>query len=151
DESGGLSGFSLFLLDKARSSGFRHLDKIRTHGIRGADISGIEFDGAPAELIGSLGSGAELVLKCLQITRTGCAAFSLGAADTALRLALDFATSRKLYGGTVFDIPHARAVLTNAFLDLLLCDCAALAASRAVQASPEQLPLWSAAVKYLVP
>jgi hypothetical protein len=33
----------------------------------------------------------------------------------------------------------------------LICEAAALGAARAVQAAPEQLPLWSAAVKYFVP
>ena len=147
---GGLSGFTCYLLEKP-NAGYRALPKLRTHGIRGADISGFELQDAPAEPIGAIGSGAELVLKGLQITRAGCAAFSLGAADTALRLALDFAVHRSLYGARVIEIPHARALLATAFVDLLLGEAAALGALRAVQAAPAQLPLWSAAVKYFVP
>lgn len=152
DEAGGLNGFSLFFLE--RDGTFEPLAKKRTHGIRGADISGISFVGTEASsdaIVGPRGSGAELVLKALQVTRVGCSAFSLGAADTALRLALDFAVERKLYGSPVIELPHARAVLTGAFLDLLTAECAATAALRAVQSAPEQLPLWSAAVKVLVP
>lgn len=149
-QEGGLSGFTCFLFEKP-NPGMQSLAKIRTHGIRGADISGFVLDAAPAEPIGPIGSGAGLVLKGLQITRAGCAAFSLGAADTALRLALDFATGRALYGARVIDIPHARALLATAFVDLLLGEAAALGALRAVQAAPAQLPLWSAAVKFFVP
>ena len=153
---GGLHGQSLFLLERAAlgEGAFRPLAKIRTHGIRGADISGFVLDRAEVAdgaRLGNEGSGAELLFKSLQLTRVGCAAFSLGAADTALRLALDFATSRELYGGKLIELPHARAELLGVFLDLLLCDCAALAGSRAVQAAPEQLSLWSSAIKFFVP
>jgi alkylation response protein AidB-like acyl-CoA dehydrogenase len=150
DPAGGLSGFTCYLMTLP-NAGYRALPKLRTHGIRGADISGFTLHDAPAEPIGALGSGAGLVLKGLQITRAGCAAFSLGAADTALRLALDFAVDRSLYGARVIDLPHARAQLATAFVDLLLGEAAALGALRAVQAAPAQLPLWSAAVKSFVP
>lgn len=152
---GGLSGFSLVQLDKAAHgpSAFRCLPKIPTHGIRGADISGITFDAelAPLAVIGSEGTGIDTTLKALQVTRIGCAAFSLGAADTALRLALDFARERRLYGGTVIDIPHARAVLTTAYLDLLIAEAVALGAWRGLHGVPEQMSLASAVVKLFVP
>ena len=153
---GGLHGCSLFLLDKdaVDPASLAPLPKIRTHGIRGADISGLLLRGAllPAgALLGAEGGGAELLLQCLQLTRTACAAFSLGAADTALRLALDFACTRRLYGGTVLELPHARRTLTNAFLDLLLCDAVATAGARAIEGAPEQLSLWSSIIKYFVP
>ena len=80
-----------------------------------------------------------------------CAGLSLGAGDTALRLAVDFALTRRLYGGSVFDIPHARSTLSNAFIDLLICDCVAISAARALQACPGQASVWSAVAKYLVP
>lgn len=152
NERGGLSGCSLVQLDKPAAKGFEHLPKIRTHGIRGADISGITFDGAgPASLLGGEGTGLELVFKALQVTRIGCAAFSLGAGDTALRLALDFALSRKLYGGTAFDIPHARTVLTNAFIDLMIAEAVAIGAWRGLHLAPDQMSLASAVTKLFVP
>ncbi len=100
DGAGGLGGFSLFLVDKRKlpAGSFAPLPKKKTHGIRGADISGIRFRNAPLgpeALVGSFGGGTELVMKGLQITRAGCAGFSLGAGDTALRLALDFAAARR--------------------------------------------------------
>src|SRR5207249_2562508 len=71
--------------------------------------------------------------------------------DTALRIALDFALWRRLYGARVWDIPHARATLAHAFVDLLVADCVATACARAVQAAPEQLSLFSAVAKSFVP
>ncbi len=156
DAAGGLGGFSLFLVDKRKlpACAFETLPKKRTHGIRGADISGIRFKDAPLEvsaLVGSFGGGTELVLKGLQITRAGCAGFSLGAGDTALRLALGFAANRRLYGGTVLEIPHAKSALVGAFLDQLLCDAVSLVSTRAIHVVPEQLSLISAVIKYFVP
>ena len=151
-----LDGHSLFFVERDRLSAgsMRSLGKIRTHGIRGADISGLVLDGAgPLEdpLLGAKGGGLELLLKSLQITRAGCAFFSLGAADTALRLALDFARERTLYGSKLIELPQARAELSQVFAELLLAESAALATVRAAQVAPEQLSLWSAAIKFFVP
>lgn len=81
----GTRGYSLLLVDKDLLAEGSHtcLPAAKTHGIRGADISGIAFDGAvvPASaLIGEEGEGIETVLRSLQITRTICAALSVGAA-----------------------------------------------------------------------
>jgi alkylation response protein AidB-like acyl-CoA dehydrogenase len=156
DAKRGARGFSLFLVDKAllEPSSYVHLPKVKTHGIRGADISGIRFHECYIPhhaLIGSLGSGLEIVLAGLQITRMMCASLSLGAADTALRTTLHFARARQLYGDTVVAIPYARSMLVDAFIDLLICDCAATAAARALHAATEQMSLWSAVIKHFVP
>jgi len=149
-------GFSLFLVEKnddVRST-CKPLPKIKTHGIRGADISGISFDGAflPAgSVVGQAGAGLEIMLKAFQLTRTVITGLSLGAADTALRVALDFALARKLYGDSVFAIPHARRLLCDAFIDLLICECLTIASARSIHVEPEQMSLRSAVSKYLVP
>ena len=153
---GGPRGFSLLFIDKRLldSADFHHLPKVKTVGMRGSDLSGICFDrcAAPAAArIGLTGSGFELALKALQITRIMCTGLSLGAGDTALRLVVDFALTRRLYGGSVFDIPHARSTFSNAFIDLLICDCVAIGAARALQAYPGQASVWSAVAKYFVP
>lgn len=152
----GLYGTSLFAVEKASVDrrSLRPVQKQRTHGIRGADISGLEFCDAlvPEDArVGAEGSGMDLVLKSLQVSRIGCAAFSLGAADTALRLALDFATRRTLYGQRATDIPHVRAMLSGAFADLLLCDALALGAVRGAHTATSQMSVVSAYVKYFVP
>ena len=68
---------------------------------------------ARSAVIGSAGRGYEITLKTLQISRTMCAALSLGAADTALRAALDFALRRRVFGDTVSAIPSARDQLAR--------------------------------------
>lgn len=153
---GGTQGVSLFFIEKGKidQTSFSHLPKIKTHGIRGIDISGISFENTVINedsLIGRESHGLEPVLKTFQITRPLCSALSLGAADTALRLTLDFALKRRIYGNTVFALPAARSVLTDAFIDLLICDCMALFTARALHVLPEQMSLWSSVTKYFVP
>jgi alkylation response protein AidB-like acyl-CoA dehydrogenase len=151
------SGFTLFLLDRrsgAVAEGLSPLPRVRTHGIRGADISGFEcrrLRAPESAVIGSAGRGYEITLKTLQISRTMCAALSLGAADTALRAALDFALRRRVFGDTVSAIPSARDQLTGAYADLLMCDCLALAAARALDCAVSRMSVWSSIVKYFVP
>ncbi|MEV8410510.1 acyl-CoA dehydrogenase family protein, partial [Streptomyces niveus] len=153
---GGPRGFSVLLVDKREldEGTYRHLPKIPTLGIRGADISGIAFDGARvprSALVGAEGAGLEIVLKALQLTRTMCAALSLGAGDHGLRLGLDFAEERELYGRRLIDIPQARHVLAGAAADVLLHEAVALVAARAVQTQTAELSVTSAVVKYLLP
>jgi len=156
DSSGGPRAFSLFFFEKDRAEHgtFSHHPKVRTLGIRAADISGVRFEGARVDaqgLVGALGDGIETTLKALMVTRALCPAFSLGAADSALRLTVRFARSRRLYGGTVWDIPASRAALVGAFVDLRVCETLALATARALHVVPEQASIWSAVAKYYVP
>jgi alkylation response protein AidB-like acyl-CoA dehydrogenase len=152
----GPRGLSLLLVDKhALASGqFHALPKVRTHGIRGADISGFALQDAGVgsdALVGAEGAGLEILLKSLQITRTMCASLSLGAADTALRLAVRFAHERELYGRTLIDIPSARRTLAGAYADVLLAEVVATTASRTLDVAPEEASLSAAVAKYLVP
>ncbi|WP_063762130.1 acyl-CoA dehydrogenase family protein [Streptomyces sp. NRRL F-5123] len=156
DPAGGPRGYSVLLVDKRTlpAGTYRHLDKVRTHGIRGADISGIAFDRAPVgadTVVGEVGGGLETVLKALQLTRTMCAALSLGAADHALALGLDFAAGRSLYGRPLAELPQARRTLAEATADVLADEALALVAARAVQTLPAELSVVSAVTKYLVP
>jgi alkylation response protein AidB-like acyl-CoA dehydrogenase len=156
DERGGPRGFSLFVVEKksVMASTFEHLPKIKTHGIRGADVGGIAFKNLPVgedAMIGTAGGGLETTLKSFQVSRTLLPAPILGAADTGLRTTLKFALERRLYGSTVFAIPYVQAQLSAAFTDLLICDCVAIAATRMLHVAPQQMSLWSAVTKYLVP
>jgi len=153
---GGPLGASLFYVKKEQldANAFCHLPKIKTHGIRGIDISGIQFSNAVLQeeaLIGKEHHGLEYLLKTFQITRPLCSALSLGAADTALRLALTFACQRNLYGKTILALPIVREELNKSFCDVIICECMALFAARALQALPGQMSVWSSVTKYFVP
>ena len=156
DPAGGARGFSLFLVDKRGlpDGAWRNLPKVRTHGIRGADISGFALDGAPVPadaLVGEEGGGGAVVLKSLQLTRIACGALSLGAADHALRLARDFAAGRELYGRRLADVPHVRRILGRAAASALTAEAVALLAARSVHTLPGELSVTSAISKAFVP
>jgi alkylation response protein AidB-like acyl-CoA dehydrogenase len=149
-------GVSLFLVEKEKldPTSFHHLPKFKTHGVRGMDMSGISFEQSMVSkdaLIGKEHHGLAPIFKTFQVTRPLTSALSLGAADTALRLALTFALERRIYRDTVFALPVARTQLVNAFTDLLICDCMALFAARALHVIPNQMSLWSSVTKYFVP
>jgi len=153
---GGARGFSLFLVDKSRldPGSWCPLPKEPTHGIRGADISGIRFDGAvvPADaLTGRVGDGLETVLRALQLTRTVCTALSLGAGEHALRLAHEFAEGRVMYGTTLLGLPLARRVLGRAAASLELAGAASRTAARSAHCLPGEMSVVSALVKAGVP
>ena len=153
---GGPRGFSLFLLDKQTLPPERWttLSRVPTLGLRAADLSGLRFRDCPiAEetLIGKTGHAYQTLHRTLTVTKTLCGALALGAADTALRIVVDFATRRRLYGGHVIDIPHVRAQLCGAFLDILVCECVAHAATRALSDCDEPSLFLAALVKYFVP
>ncbi|NYS19611.1 acyl-CoA dehydrogenase [Streptomyces sp. SJ1-7] len=156
EPSGGARGFTVFLFDKrATPDGtVRALPKMPTHGIRGADISGLEFDDArlPAHaMVGPVGSGIELVLQSLQLTRIVCVSLSLGAGDHALRLLRRFLGERRLYGRGLADLPHARDIAGRAVARQFLAEAVAHTAARAAHQVPEQISVVSAVAKAFVP
>ncbi|SOB81290.1 acyl-CoA dehydrogenase family protein [Streptomyces sp. 1331.2] len=183
DDAGGPRGFSLFLVDKARLAPGAHtaLPKVPTYGIRGADISGIAFHQAwlPADaLIGATGQGVEIIVKALHITRTCCAAMSLGVGDHVLRLAADFAAAHRAGGAPVgpgaqgtalaaggggaplvadgqgtalAQLPHVRRELGEAAAGLLLAEATGLVAVRSLHALTGEMSVISAVAKAYVP
>lgn len=151
DPEGGPRGFSVFLVEKDGASGIKPIPRLHTHGIRGADISGATFARTPATLVGREGHGLDLVLKTLQVSRTLCSAFSLGAADVALALARDFARDRRLYGAPAWDIPAVRRALDDAALDLEAAQATARTCARALSFLPGEISVLSAVAKVMVP
>lgn len=148
DPAGGPRGYDVFVVNKEAlpPGAYQCLPKVHTHGIRGADISGIAFDGAviPAEArLGDSGSGLNIVLKGLQLTRTMCSALSLGASEHAVRSALNH------LGGRPDE--WCLRLLVDAYADHLLTELVAIVGARSVHALPEELSMNAAVVKYLLP
>lgn len=147
---------SLVLVDKHEVDprGFEPLSKVATHGIRGADISGLRWHGTrlPSEaILGTPGRGLELVLKGLQLTRIACTALSLGAADRAVTEVLQFATDRRVADRPLVAYPIARAQLGGILADALTAEAIAMVGAARASTDPQELSLVSALVKYLVP
>ncbi|MDB9427658.1 acyl-CoA dehydrogenase family protein [Microcystis aeruginosa CS-555/01A07] len=155
DANGGPKCLTLFMVDKRQldPEKYYNLPKIYTHGVRASDMSGIGFKDCfvPDSMrLREEGDGLELALKGFQITRMLCAAFSHGAADTALRTTLGFAVNRVIYNKNVMDLPQPRRTLVDAFLDILICDCETIPAARGFHIIAEQFSVWASVVKYFV-
>jgi alkylation response protein AidB-like acyl-CoA dehydrogenase len=152
----GARGHSLFLVDKTAvpRSTWRALPKAPTHGIRGADISGIEFTGAelPATArIGEPGTGIETVLRALQLTRTMCTALSLGAGEQALRITARFVATRIIQRQPLIDRPYPASVLARSAAQLAAVEAAALVGARSIHSLTGEMSVTSAVVKALAP
>ncbi|WP_328954368.1 acyl-CoA dehydrogenase family protein [Kitasatospora purpeofusca] len=149
-------GQSLFLVDKSalQPGTWRTLPKVMTHGIRGIDISGIEFDGAllPADaLIGPEGSGLETVLLALQFTRTMCTALSLGAGEHALRLAARFTAARVIQKRPLAERPFPVSVLARSAALLTAAEATSLVAGRSLHSLTAEMSVTSVVAKALAP
>ncbi|MBP0455619.1 acyl-CoA dehydrogenase family protein [Kitasatospora sp. RG8] len=154
--AGSPRGHSLLVVDKATLAPgtWRHLPKAHTHGIRGIDISGIGFDGAtlPRQaLLGPEGTGVETVLRGLQLTRTMCAALSLGAGEHGLRLAARFTATRVIQKRPLAERPHPASILARCAALLAATEAAALLAARSIHSLTGELGVTAATVKALAP
>ena len=140
--------------DQLPAGALRRLPKIRTLGLRGHDMGGMAFNDCPlpaSALLGRSGRGMEMALTTLQYTRTMIGGMALGAADTALRLALGWGRDRRLYGKPIREIPVVRSLLVGSFIDILIAECMTTITARALTLAPRRTSLWAAVTKYLVP
>ncbi|WP_434771920.1 acyl-CoA dehydrogenase family protein [Pseudomonas entomophila] len=143
---------SLFIVHKRQlnSRHYYHLPRVKTHGLKGCDISGIGFRSCviPAScLVGIEGHGLELALKGFQVTRTFCTALSLGVGDTALRLVADYASRRRLYGDSIDKLPHTQDVLANVYTSQLMAECVSIVSARGLHVCPQLYSSWSSIAK----
>lgn len=156
DDRPGSRGHSHLLIDLEGLPAGRadRSDRYATSGVRGCLLGGIGFEDCPVPadtLLGQEGGAMETVLKVFQVTRCVLPGVVVGVGDTQLRTVLAFAGERRLYGGPVSALPLSRSVLTDAFVDLLICDALSMVAARSLHLLPEEASVRSAAVKYLVP
>ncbi|MFK4807807.1 acyl-CoA dehydrogenase family protein [Microbacterium sp. ZW CA_36] len=156
DERPGPRSLSLVLVDKeeADPATIGYEAKVASHGLRGANLAGIRFEGSVVgadAVVGPAGHGLEIVLKSLQLTRPFTTGLSLGAVDRALQTALDAAAVPDGARGRLLDSPTSRRALGIAVADALLVECLMLVGVRSAHAVPGEMALVSALVKFLGP
>jgi alkylation response protein AidB-like acyl-CoA dehydrogenase len=128
--------------------------KIRTAGVRGADISGIQFRDAAlsdADIIGKPGQGLGITLRSLQLSRTLCCGLSIGAGDMAVRTLAVHMQTRSRYRKPLAEYAFGKQRLGEAFLRQLIAECLAFSASRMVHVAPRLMSVISSVAKYMVP
>ncbi len=151
----GPAAFSAVLLDLADvpADELTRTPAVRTSGMRGIDLARMRFTGLRVTddaLVGKEGEGLEAAVKAQQAVRLMSMAGSLGIADSAVRLALDFATTRKVGRTVLTEQAHPRRELAVAAAALLAADVVALTAARGVHVVPEAFSVWALAAKHVV-
>ncbi|MEU3917461.1 acyl-CoA dehydrogenase family protein [Streptomyces sp. NPDC029004] len=149
------NAFSAVLIDVAEvpEGQLERTPAVRTGGMRGIDMARMRFNGLTVPekaLVGKEGEGLEAAVKAQQAVRLMSMAGSLGIADTAMRLALDFATTRRIGRTVLTESPHPRRELAVAAAALLAADVVALTAARGVHVVPEAFSVWALAAKHVV-
>ncbi|NJQ14287.1 acyl-CoA dehydrogenase family protein [Streptomyces bohaiensis] len=141
------------LTDPATADRFRRGRRVPATGMRGIDFAHLEFDRFPVPphaVVGRPGEALEAAVKAQQIVRVMSCAGSLGCADTALRVTLDFAAARRQGRGPLLAAGYPRRELALAAAALLAADATALAAARGLHRAPEVFSVWGCAAKHVV-
>ena len=111
DETGGM-GLSLFLAEAGGRIRIRRTeDKM---GIHGSPTCEMQFNDAPAELVGERRRGlVTYVMALMNGARIGIAAQSLGIAEAAFRAARNYAASRVQFGRSIDRFPAVADLLAE--------------------------------------
>ncbi|GAB7187043.1 acyl-CoA dehydrogenase [Kitasatospora sp. Ki12] len=134
------------------ADGLQDLPRFPSSGMRGVQLGGIRFTDCRLSgdaVLGRPGQGMEIALRSYQLTRAVLPAVILGPLEAALRLALECALERRLYGGTAADLPYVRVVVARAFADLLAIDAFSGVGLRALHLVPDAMGVYAPAAKYL--
>jgi acyl-CoA dehydrogenase len=106
---------SMFLVEKG-TPGFRVSRALDKHGWRSSDTAELVFENCrvPAEsLLGGEGQGFYAIMRNFQNERTVISAMAMGEAQAAIELTLDYVTTRKAFGATLYEKQAVRQRLAK--------------------------------------
>jgi alkylation response protein AidB-like acyl-CoA dehydrogenase len=116
DESGGM-GLSLYLAERGPRIQVRRTEE--KMGIHGSPTCELQFNDAPAELVGERRRGlVTYVMALMNGARIGIAAQSLGIAEAAMREARNYAATRVQFGRCIDRFPAVADLLAEMRLDV---------------------------------
>jgi acyl-CoA dehydrogenase len=95
------AGLSMFMIDVDRA-GLTHqtIEKVGTHTLAASNVFFDNVRIEPEELVGTLDGGWKELLEVLNTERIVTTAGLVGTGELALRLAVDYANQRKVFGNT---------------------------------------------------
>jgi acyl-CoA dehydrogenase len=96
---------SIFMVEKG-TPGFRVSRALDKHGWRSSDTAELSFEDCripAANLLGQEGQGFYAIMRNFQNERTVIGAMAMGEAQAALELTLDYVTTRKAFGATLYE------------------------------------------------
>ncbi|MCE4620570.1 MAG: acyl-CoA/acyl-ACP dehydrogenase [Desulfurococcales archaeon] len=101
----GSEGPSLYLVPRSDRVRVEPMDLL---GLRGAGTSRVVYDDAEAGLVGTPGKGLKEALRGINLGRLGYAAIALGIVDSALRIIVDYASSKVVFGKRLIEYQGLR-------------------------------------------
>ena len=113
-------GISVFMVEKD-TTGFTIGKREEKMGMHGSDTTDLIFENAvvPKEnLLGEEGSGWEVAMMCLNLSRPAIGALGLGIAQGALDFALDYTTKRVQFGQKLADFQGVQFMLADMAMQL---------------------------------
>jgi alkylation response protein AidB-like acyl-CoA dehydrogenase len=152
----GHGGYTALLLDRTKLDEYclEELPRYPTVGMRGCWFGGLEFTDCPVPagaVVGAPGRAVEIGLRCSLLVRGVVVSAQIASGDTMLRTAARFVDRHRDIPRQGVNSGHETTALAGTLLDLMVGDCLALAACRAVHLIPEDAGVIAAAAAYVVP
>ena len=118
DREKGAHGISAFIVEK-EFAGFKVAQKLTKMGFRGSQTAELLFEGCrvPKEnLVGGENRGVAIVMSGLDLERAMVAPISLGIAERALDLAIDYAKTRKQFGKPIGSFQMVQSLIAEMYV-----------------------------------
>ncbi len=108
----GARGLSLFLYERDKRTKIRRVEE--KLGIHGSPTCEMQFDNAPAELVGERGRGlTKYTMWLMNSARLSVASQGVGIAEAAFREAYKYAREREQFGGPIIRLPAVYEMLAD--------------------------------------
>ncbi|HUW70479.1 MAG TPA: acyl-CoA dehydrogenase family protein [bacterium] len=113
----GARGLSLFLYERDKHTRIRRVEE--KLGIHGSPTCEMQFDNAPAELVGERGRGlTKYTMWLMNSARLSVASQGVGIAEVAYREAEKYAREREQFGGPIINLPAVYEMLADMRISL---------------------------------
>jgi acyl-CoA dehydrogenase len=133
------SGYTLFLIDPARSG----VTITRQFRIDGLNAAIVQLDAVPVErddIIGEIGGGAALLGAVFDRAAVGLSAQMLGASEQAFADTIEYLKEREQFGVPIGSFQALQHRAVSVYTELALTRSAVLAAARAIDDAPDDVP-----------
>ena len=116
----GSKGVTAFAVEAA-SPGFDVAQKLVKMGFRGSQTGELVFDDLPVpltQIVGTEHQGHQVVMSGLDVERAAIAAISVGVAERALELSLEYANSREQFGRPIGQFQMVQSRLADMYVSV---------------------------------
>jgi alkylation response protein AidB-like acyl-CoA dehydrogenase len=111
-------GLSMFLCERGPKVKIRRIE--HKFGIHGSPTCELQYNDAPAELVGSRRRGlTRYVMSLMNGARVAISSQGVGIAEAAYRAARDYAAAREQFGKTIDDFPAVYEMLVNSKVQIV--------------------------------